>query len=138
MSAVDSINEKTLADYLSTEMKDFRGPLKATKFPGGQSNPTFKIESASGDYVLRRQPPGKLLKSAHAVDREYKVISSLADTDVPVAKAHHLCEDSSVLGSMFYLMEFILPCMEEFSVGINVLERKHLENLLKCNKKSIE
>jgi aminoglycoside phosphotransferase (APT) family kinase protein len=106
MSAVDSINEKTLADYLSTEMKDFRGPLKATKFPGGQSNPTFKIESASGDYVLRRQPPGKLLKSAHAVDREYKVISSLADTDVPVAKAHHLCEDSSVLGSMFYLMEY--------------------------------
>ena len=82
------------------------GPISVSKFAGGQSNPTFKIDAASGSYVLRRQPPGELLKSAHAVDREYRVIKALADTDVPVAKAYHLCEDRDVIGSMFYLMEF--------------------------------
>jgi len=105
MTAVDTLDEKRLADYLSANMRGFEGPLTATKFPGGQSNPTFKIEAGSGNYVLRRQPPGKLLKSAHAVDREYRVISALEHTDVPVAKAHHLCEDIDVLGSMFYIME---------------------------------
>ncbi|BFM15093.1 phosphotransferase family protein [Maricurvus nonylphenolicus] len=96
-----------LAAYLEQQVEDFQGPLTATKFAGGQSNPTFLIEAQSGKYVLRRKPPGELLKSAHAVDREYKVMSALADTDVPVAKAYHLCEDDSIIGSMFYLMEFI-------------------------------
>ena len=92
MSDVNTLDEKVLAEYLSQHMEGFEGPLKATKFSGGQSNPTFKIDTPSGSYVLRRQPPGKLLKSAHAVDREYRVISALADTEVPVPQANHLCE----------------------------------------------
>jgi len=101
------INEEKLAAYLEEHLDGFRGPLSAEKFPGGQSNPTFKINASSGIYVLRRKPPGKLLKSAHAVDREYRVISALANSDVPVARAYHLCVDDSVIGSMFYLMEFM-------------------------------
>jgi aminoglycoside phosphotransferase (APT) family kinase protein len=106
MSQVNMLDEELLAKYLANNMADFQGPLTVTKFSGGQSNPTFKIDSKSGSYVLRRQPPGKLLKSAHAVDREFRVISALKDSDVPVAKAYHLCEDSNVIGSMFYIMEY--------------------------------
>jgi aminoglycoside phosphotransferase (APT) family kinase protein len=106
MSAVDTLNEQTLAAYLEANVDGFKGPLTVSKFAGGQSNPTFKIEATSGVYVLRRQPPGTLLKSAHAVDREYRVLAALADTDVPVAEVYHLCEDRDVIGSMFYLMEF--------------------------------
>jgi aminoglycoside phosphotransferase (APT) family kinase protein len=95
-----------LAQYLEAQVVGFKGPLKAEKFAGGQSNPTFKIITAGGDYVLRRKPPGELLKSAHAVDREYRVLAALADTDVPVAEVYHLCEDDSIIGSMFYLMEY--------------------------------
>lgn len=106
MSEVDQLNEVQLAAYLEQHIDGFKGPLSAEKFAGGQSNPTFKITAASGVYVLRRQPPGKLLKSAHAVDREFRILDALADTDVPVAKVYHLCEDRDVIGSMFYLMEF--------------------------------
>lgn len=103
---VNELDEAALALYLEANVSGFAGPLKASKFPGGQSNPTFKIEAASGDYVLRRQPPGKLLKSAHAVDREYRVLAALAGSEVPVAKVYHLCEDRDVIGSMFYIMEY--------------------------------
>ncbi len=96
-----------LARYLEANVAGFKGPLSAEKFAGGQSNPTFKITAQSGRYVLRRKPSGELLKSAHAVDREFKVMAALANTDVPVAKAYHLCADDSIIGSMFYLMEFI-------------------------------
>lgn len=106
MSLVDSLDEVKLAAYLETRIANFKGPLQASKFPGGQSNPTFKIDAASGSYVLRRKPPGKLLKSAHAVDREFRVLQALATTDVPVARVYHLCEDPDIIGSMFYLMEF--------------------------------
>ncbi|MDB2534219.1 phosphotransferase family protein [Porticoccaceae bacterium] len=106
MSVVDTLDEGLLASYLEANVEEFKGPLTASKFAGGQSNPTFKIDAASGSYVLRRQPPGKLLKSAHAVDREYRVLAALADTDVPVARIYHLCEDPEVIGSMFYIMEF--------------------------------
>lgn len=106
MTQVDTLDEKILASYLEANIEDFRGPLKATKFAGGQSNPTFRIEAASGSFVLRRQPYGTLLKSAHAVDREYRVLKALFDTDVPVAKVYHLCKDQDVIGSMFYLMEY--------------------------------
>ena len=106
MSKVDTLDEVKLAEYLETNVVGFKGPLSAEKFPGGQSNPTFKITADSGVYVLRRQPPGKILKSAHAVDREFKVLAALADTDVPVAKVFHLCEDRDVIGSMFYVMEY--------------------------------
>ncbi len=95
-----------LARYLEDRIPGFRGPLVATKFAGGQSNPTFMLEARSGRYVLRRQPPGELLKSAHAVDREFRVLVALANTDVPVPRAYHLCEDRDVIGSMFYVMSF--------------------------------
>jgi aminoglycoside phosphotransferase (APT) family kinase protein len=107
MSNQDVLDEVKLAEYLSQHIEGFKGPLTASKFPGGQSNPTFQIEAASGKYVLRRKPAGKLLPSAHAVDREFMAMDALKDSDVPVAKAYHLCEDDSVIGSMFYVMEFI-------------------------------
>ena len=97
----------TLATYLETHVAGFRGPLSATKFKGGQSNPTYLIEAASGKYVLRRKPPGQLLPSAHAVDREFRVLAALHGGPVPVAKPLHLCVDQSVIGSMFYLMQFV-------------------------------
>lgn len=102
-----SFDTEKLSAYLEQHVQGFKGPLSADKFSGGQSNPTFMITAASGKYVLRRKPPGELLKSAHAVDREFRVIAALAGTDVPVAKAYHLCEDDSIIGSMFYIMEFI-------------------------------
>ncbi len=105
MSQVSTLDELKLAAYLEANIEGFKGPLTVEKFPGGQSNPTFKITASSGVYVLRRQPPGDLLKSAHAVDREYRVLDALAKTEVPVAKVYHLCEDREVIGSMFYLME---------------------------------
>ncbi|TXI49646.1 MAG: phosphotransferase family protein [Lysobacter sp.] len=97
----------TLATYLEANVAGFRGPLTATKFKGGQSNPTYRIDAASGAYVLRRKPPGKLLPSAHAVDREFRVLQALHGTQVPVAQPLHLCEDESIIGSMFYLMAFV-------------------------------
>ena len=106
MSQVSSLDEAKLLAYLEANVDGFVGPIIVSKFAGGQSNPTFKIDASSGSYVLRRQPPGELLKSAHAVDREYRVVSALADSDVPVAKVYHLCEDREIIGSMFYLMEF--------------------------------
>ncbi len=77
------------------------------QFAGGQSNPTFLMQSADHRYVLRRKPPGKLLPSAHAVDREYRVIMALANTDVPVARAYALCEDPAVIGTAFYVMDYV-------------------------------
>jgi aminoglycoside phosphotransferase (APT) family kinase protein len=96
----------TLCAYLEQHIEGFRGPLTAKKFADGQSNPTFLLSAASGQYVLRRQPPGHLLKSAHAVDREFRVQRALANTDVPVATMMHLCEDTAIIGSMFYVMSF--------------------------------
>ena len=92
--------------YLAAHVPGFRGPLAAEKFSIGQSNPTFRLDSPSGTLVLRRKPPGQLLKSAHAVDREFRVQKALAGTEVPVARMHVLCEDESVIGSMFYVMDF--------------------------------
>lgn len=96
-----------LATYLEAHVDGFRGPLTATKFKGGQSNPTYRIDAASGTCVLRRKPPGPLLPSAHAVDREFRVLQALHGTSLPVAKPLHLCRDESVIGSMFYLMSFV-------------------------------
>jgi aminoglycoside phosphotransferase (APT) family kinase protein len=95
-----------LGKYLAEHIPGFTLPLTAEKFSGGQSNPTFKLSAGGQDYVLRRKPPGELLKSAHAVDREYRVISALRDTDVPVPRTYILCEDDAVIGSMFYVMEY--------------------------------
>jgi aminoglycoside phosphotransferase (APT) family kinase protein len=107
MTAADPNFDITeLAAYLERHIAGFRGPLTLEKFDQGQSNPTFLLTSPSGRYVLRRKPPGELLASAHAVDREYRVLVALADTDVPVPQALHLCEDNAVIGSMFYVMSF--------------------------------
>jgi len=100
------LDTSRLEDYLTSHIPGFLGPVTAEKFPGGQSNPTFKLSAGGQDYVLRRKPPGELLKSAHAVDREYRVITALADTAVPVPQTYVLCEDDSVIGSMFYVMEY--------------------------------
>ncbi|MGI9425062.1 MAG: phosphotransferase [Hyphomicrobiaceae bacterium] len=100
-------DEAALANYLKDHVAGFEGPCSVQQFLGGQSNPTFLIEAASGSYVLRKKPPGELLPSAHAVDREFRVISALAGSRVPVAKTHVLCEDESVIGQMFYVMDYV-------------------------------
>lgn len=97
----------SLAIWLATHLPGFEGPLDAEKFNRGQSNPTFRLRASSGDYVLRRKPPGVLLKSAHAVDREFRVQQALAGSEVPVAQMHVLCEDDSVIGSAFYIMQLV-------------------------------
>ena len=96
-----------LEDYLREQIDGFKGPVTVEQFSGGQSNPTFLLKAGDVRYVLRRKPPGKLLPSAHAVDREYRVISALNQTDVPVAKTYCLCEDDSVIGTSFYIMEYV-------------------------------
>lgn len=96
-----------LQTFLEQQLPGFSGSLSAEKFAGGQSNPTFKLSANGRHYVLRRKPPGQLLKSAHAVDREFRVISALQDTDVPVPKTYCLCEDDAIIGSAFYVMEYL-------------------------------
>lgn len=96
-----------LEDYMGSHVESFRRPLRVSEFRGGQSNPTYLLEAASGNYVLRRKPPGILLESAHAVDREYRVISALYAADFPVPRPCVLCEDDEIIGTMFYIMEYI-------------------------------
>jgi len=96
-----------LEAWLRGNVEGFRGPVAAERFSGGQSNPTYKLTAASGEYVLRRKPPGPLLPSAHAVDREFRVMRALAETPVPVPRVHALCEDGAVIGSAFYVMEYL-------------------------------
>jgi aminoglycoside phosphotransferase (APT) family kinase protein len=93
--------------YLTEHLDGYAGPLEVTKFQGGQSNPTFLLKTPARNYVLRRKPPGVLLKSAHAVDREYRVQKALCGSDVPVAKMYLLCEDDDVIGSAFYIMDHV-------------------------------
>jgi len=96
-----------LAAFMRQHVDDFRGDLEVEQFKGGQSNPTFLLSAGGRKYVMRRKPPGTLLPSAHAVDREYRVISALANTDVPVARAYALCEDPGIIGSAFYIMDYV-------------------------------
>lgn len=105
--STQTLDTTKLQGYLEEHIPGFSGTLSVEKFAGGQSNPTFKLSAGGTHYVLRRKPPGELLKSAHAVDREYRVITALQDTDVPVARTYCLCEDESVVGSMFYVMEYM-------------------------------
>ncbi|MFT3816376.1 MAG: phosphotransferase [Rubrivivax sp.] len=107
VAARHAFDEAALLRYLRSRIPGFGSRLQVEQFKGGQSNPTFRLTADSGRYVLRRKPPGELLPSAHAVDREFRVISALADTPVPVARAHLLCEDPSVIGSMFYVMDCV-------------------------------
>jgi len=98
-------DENALADYLCRELADFPPEITVQQFGYGQSNPTFLIAAGKIEYVLRKKPPGKLLPSAHAVDREYRILKALEDTDVPVPRVYLLCEDESIVGTPFYLME---------------------------------
>ena len=100
-------DEAKLEAYLRSHLADFSGPLTIRQFEGGQSNPTFLLSAQGHDYVLRKKPPGKLLKSAHQVEREYKVMSALAHTAVVVPKMYLLCDDPEVIGTEFYLMEMV-------------------------------
>jgi aminoglycoside phosphotransferase (APT) family kinase protein len=103
----DRLDEAKLAAWMADNVEGFVGPVEVRKFAGGQSNPTYKLTANSGSYVLRRKPLGPLLPSAHAVDREFKVISGLHPTGYPVAKPYGLCTDDSVLGSWFYVMGMV-------------------------------
>ncbi|HEY5237507.1 MAG TPA: phosphotransferase family protein [Rhizomicrobium sp.] len=98
---------KILEAYLAERIEGFQTPLEVRQFKGGQSNPTYQLVTPNRKYVLRRKPPGKLLPSAHAVDREYKIISALHPTGFPVAKPYLLCEDESIIGTMFYVMDCV-------------------------------
>jgi aminoglycoside phosphotransferase (APT) family kinase protein len=117
-----------LEDFLCAHVEGFRGPVSAEQFNGGQSNPTYRLTSPSGSYVVRRKPPGKLLPSAHAVDREYRVISALHSAQFPVPRAHCYCADESVIGSPFYVMDFVPGRVfwEPFAPGLSGDERAEL------------
>ena len=103
----DRLDEAALETWLRVNVADYAGPLQLTKFKGGQSNPTYRIDTPTRSYVLRRQPFGVLLPSAHAVDREYRIIAALHPTGFPVARPYGLCEDPAVLGSKFYVMDMV-------------------------------
>ena len=105
--ADDAIDAARVAAWMEAHVPGAQGPITLSKFKGGQSNPTYKVESRGGTYVLRRQPFGKLLPSAHAVDREYRLIAGLHPTGFPVPRPYGLCEDSEVIGAKFYLMELV-------------------------------
>ena len=118
-----TLDQAAVSAYLEQHLPGFAGLSEVTKFQGGQSNPTFLLTTPKDNYVLRRKPPGVLLKSAHAVDREYRVQKALAGTDVPVAKMYLLCEDDDVIGSAFYIMEQVAgrnitdPAMPDFTTA---------------------
>ena len=102
----DRLDEASLTRWFEANVEGFEGPLTLSKFKGGQSNPTYKVTTPGAAYVLRRKPFGPLLPSAHAVDREYRVQAALYDQGFPVSRQFGLCEDDSVIGSMFYVMAF--------------------------------
>lgn len=99
------LDDKALGAWLGANIEGFQAPFELTKFPSGQSNPTYRMRAASGDYVMRRKPFGKLLPSAHAVDREYRLLSALHPLGFPVPRPLALCEDPAVIGAIFYVME---------------------------------
>lgn len=100
-------DEERLSAYLRRELDGFSGELRVRQFEGGQSNPTFLISDGGHEWVLRKKPPGKLLRSAHQVEREHRLMDALRDTDVPVPRMSLLCEDDAVLGTPFFVMEFV-------------------------------
>lgn len=107
LSRPGDLDSAALTAWLEQHVAGFRGPITLTKFDGGQSNPTYRLDAASGAYVLRRKPFGPLLPSAHAVDREYRVLSALQPLGFPVPRVFALCQDDSVVGSAFYLMAMV-------------------------------
>jgi aminoglycoside phosphotransferase (APT) family kinase protein len=106
-TGADILDTAKLTEWMTANVEGFEGPVEVLKFAGGQSNPTYRLNAKSGSYVLRRKPFGQLLPSAHAVDREHKVIAGLHPTGFPVAKPYGLCTDDGVVGSMFYIMAMV-------------------------------
>jgi aminoglycoside phosphotransferase (APT) family kinase protein len=106
-NTLDSGQMARLGQWLEANVDGFSAPFEVEKFATGQSNPTYALRAASGNYVLRRKPDGKLLPSAHAVDREYRVMAALAHSDVPVPPVFALCEDDGVIGTMFFVMGLV-------------------------------
>jgi aminoglycoside phosphotransferase (APT) family kinase protein len=100
-------DELRLVEWMAANIEEFRGPLTVEQFKGGQSNPTYKLTTPSHTYVLRRKPPGQLLKGAHAVEREARVLSALGSTGFPVSHVRGLCMDESVIGTWFYVMDMV-------------------------------
>jgi aminoglycoside phosphotransferase (APT) family kinase protein len=100
-------DESALDRWMQANVEGYKGPLQVRQFKGGQSNPTYQLITPDKKYVMRRKPPGRLLPSAHAVDREYRVITALYPTGFPVAKSYGLCTDDSVIGTMFYVMDMV-------------------------------
>src|SRR3954470_21585666 len=99
------LDEQALGRWLEANVEGCQQRFELVKFASGQSNPTYRIRAASGDYVLRRKPFGKLLPSAHAIDREYRLLSALHPLDFPVPRPFALCEDENVIGAIFYVMD---------------------------------
>ena len=107
VSEVHKFDEDRLAKHLtSVGLNEFENGLEAKQFQGGQSNPTFAIEGKK-TLCVKKKPPGKLLPSAHLIEREYRIMNALSETDVPVPKMHHLCEDPDVIGTAFFVMDFL-------------------------------
>jgi aminoglycoside phosphotransferase (APT) family kinase protein len=107
VSEAHRFDENKLARWLEANVEGYQGPLEVRQFKGGQSNPTYQLVTPAKKYVLRRKPPGKLLPSAHAVDREFKLLSALYPTGFPVARPYALCTDDDVIGTMFYVMDMV-------------------------------
>ena len=105
--ATHRLDERRLAAYLAAELPGFAGPLTVRQFQGGQSNPTYHLHTPGAEFVLRKKPPGVLLPSAHAIDREYAIQAVLAGSSVPVAPMRLFCPDDGVLGTMFYVMDYL-------------------------------
>jgi aminoglycoside phosphotransferase (APT) family kinase protein len=101
------LDEQALARWLEEHVENFREPMTISQFKGGQSNPTYRIETPSGSFVLRRKPPGKILPGAHAVERKYRILSALGAQGFPVPRVHALCADESVVGTAFYVMDLV-------------------------------
>ena len=105
--AAHRIDQAALERYLARHVPD-AVPIRAvSQFAAGQSNPTYLIEGPERRFVLRKKPPGTLLPSAHLVEREYRILAALAETDVPVPRVHHLCEDTDIVGTAFYVMDYV-------------------------------
>lgn len=105
--AAHRFDEKALTRYLTGRLPGFDGQLEVRQFQGGQSNPTFHLQTGAGEYVLRKKPPGHLLPRAHEVHREYRVMAALADTDVPVPQMRLFCDDESTIGTTFFVMDYV-------------------------------
>ena len=100
-------DEASLEKYLTEKMPGFRGPLEVAQFAAGQSNPTFMLTAGDARYVMRKKPAGQLLQSAHQVEREYRILTALADTDVPVPRTRLMCNDTSIVGTPFFVMDYV-------------------------------